>query len=67
MSPTEEMIEVFCPRCGDAYVHWQNPVSSSPPSSTCPHCGYDPSTDRLIHEDGVWSLAAEEEEERAGH
>ncbi len=66
MSPTEEMIEVFCLRCGEAYVHWENPASSSSAFSTCPHCGYDPSTDRLIHEDGVWSLVAEEEE-RAEH
>jgi hypothetical protein len=31
-------------------------------SSTCPNCGHDPATDRLIHEDGIWSLTAEEEE-----
>lgn len=62
MSSTEEMIEVYCPRCGEAYVHWESRISSSLTSFTCPHCGHDPATDRLIHEDGVWLLAAEEEE-----
>lgn len=62
MSSTEEMFEVFCPRCGESYAHWQGPTMESATSPTCPHCGHDPSTDRLIHEDGIWSLSAEEEE-----
>jgi hypothetical protein len=65
MSSTEEMIEVSCPRCGEAYVHWESPGTDSLTPSTCPHCGHEPAKDRLIHEDGVWSLTAEEEE-RAG-
>jgi predicted RNA-binding Zn-ribbon protein involved in translation (DUF1610 family) len=62
MSSTDEMIEVICPRCGEAYAHWQRPTMESATSSTCPHCGHDPAVDRLIHEDGIWSLTAEEEE-----
>ena len=62
MSSTEEMIEVICPRCGEPYAHWQGPTMESAASSTCPHCGHDPAVDRLIHEDGIWSLTAEEEE-----
>jgi ribosomal protein S27AE len=62
MSPTEELIETFCPRCGEVYAHWerQSLVAILPPA--CPHCGHDPAADRLIHEDGLWSLTAEEEE-----
>jgi len=62
MSTTEEMIEVLCPRCGEVFAHWESRISSSLTTSACPHCGHDPATDRLIHEDGVWSLSAEEEE-----
>ena len=61
MSPTVDVIEVVCPRCGETYAHWYHPFVESTTSS-CPHCGHDPALDRLIHEDGVWSLAAEEEE-----
>ena len=62
MSPTEELIETFCPRCGEVYAHWerQSLVAILPPA--CPHCGHDPASDRLIHEDGLWSLTADEEE-----
>jgi len=62
MSSTEELIETICPRCGEAYAHWERPVPESAATSTCPHCGHDPAADRLIHEDGIWSLTAEEEE-----
>jgi hypothetical protein len=62
MSSTDDLIEVFCPRCGESYAHWQRPAMDSAISSTCPNCGHDPATDRLIHEDGIWSLSAEEEE-----
>lgn len=62
MSSTEEMFEVFCPRCGESYAHWQGPAMESATSPTCPHCGHDPATDRLIHEEGIWSLSADEEE-----
>ena len=62
MSSTEELIEVFCPRCGEQYAHWERPALESATSSSCPNCGHDPAVDRLIHEDGVWSLTAEEEE-----
>lgn len=62
MSSTEEMIDVFCPRCGEPYAHWERPTMESAMSFTCPHCGHDPAVDRLIHEDGIWSLTAEEEE-----
>jgi hypothetical protein len=37
-------------------------MAESEAPSTCPHCGHDPAVDRLIHEDGVWSLTAEDEE-----
>lgn len=62
MSSTEELIEVFCPRCGENYAYWECSTLDSAASSNCPHCGHNPAADRLIHEDGVWSLAAEEEE-----
>jgi DNA-directed RNA polymerase subunit RPC12/RpoP len=62
MSSTEEMFETFCPRCGEAYAHWERPALESSATSTCPYCGHDPAVDRLIHEDGLWSLTAEEEE-----
>ena len=62
MSSTDEMIGVICLRCGEPYAHWEHPSSELAISSTCPHCGHDPAIDRLIHEDGVWSLTAEEEE-----
>ena len=62
MSSTEELIEILCPRCGEPYAHWECPALEPATSSSCPHCGHDPAVDRLIHEDGVWSLTAEEEE-----
>ena len=62
MSSTEELIETFCPKCGEVYAHWERQTLESVIPPTCPHCGHDPAADRLIHEDGLWSLAAEEEE-----
>lgn len=62
MSSTEELIETFCPRCGEVYAHWERQTLESVLPPTCPHCGHDPAADRLIHEDGLWSLTAEEEE-----
>jgi len=62
MSSTEELIETFCPRCGEPYAHWERPTLELVMPLICPHCGHDPSKDRLIHEDGLWSLMAEEEE-----
>jgi len=62
MSSTDEMIEVLCPRCGETYAHWQRPTTESATFSSCPRCGYDPGGDRLIHEDGIWTLIADEEE-----
>ena len=66
MSSTEEMIEVFCPRCDTTYIHWESSVPGVLASSACPHCGHDPATDRLVFEDGIWSLAAEDEERAEG-
>jgi hypothetical protein len=66
MGPSEELIEIFCPRCGDAYAHWERPTSGSAVPSSCPHCGYDPAVDRLIHEDGIWTLTADDEEPSEG-
>ena len=62
MTSTEELIETFCPRCGEVYAHWERSalVAALPP--TCPHCGHDPAANRLFLEDGLWSLTAEEEE-----
>ena len=51
----------FCPMCGEVYAHWERPTLESALLPTCPHCGNDTAADRLIHEDGVWSLTAEEE------
>mgnify|MGYP001827979645 FL=1 len=62
MSSAEEMIETFCPRCGEVYTHWEGPTLESPQLPAWPHCGHAPAADRLIHEDGLWSLTAEEEE-----
>jgi endogenous inhibitor of DNA gyrase (YacG/DUF329 family) len=62
MNSTYEMIEVLCPRCGETYAHWQRPTTESATSLSCPRCGHDPASDRLIHEDGIWSLTADEEE-----
>jgi hypothetical protein len=62
MSSTFELIETFCPGCGKAYAHWERPTLELVTPPACPYCGHDPTTDRLIHEDGLWSLTAEEEE-----
>lgn len=62
MSSTEELIETFCPGCGEAYAYWESPILESVKRPACPHCGHDPVKDRLIHEDGLWSLTAEEED-----
>ena len=62
MSSTEELIETFCPRCGEVYAHRERQTLESVLPPTCPHCGHYPAADRLIHEDGLWSLTAEEEE-----
>ena len=62
MSSTEELIETSCPMCGEVYAHWERPTLESAIPPTCPHCGHDPAANRLIHEDGLWSLVAEEEE-----
>jgi len=48
--------------CGEVYAHWERPTLESAIPPTCPHCGHDPAANRLIHEDGLWSLAADEEE-----
>ena len=61
MNSTEELIETFCPRCGEVYADWERPTLESVSPSACPHCGHNPAADRLIHEDGLWSLTAEEE------
>jgi hypothetical protein len=62
MSPTAELIETFCPKCGEVYAHWERQTLESflPPS--CPQCGHDPATDRVFLEDGLWTLTADEEE-----
>ena len=62
MSSTEELIETFCPRCGEVYAHWERQTLESVLPPTCPHCGHDPASDRLFLEDGLWSLTADEEE-----
>lgn len=62
MSSTEELIETFCPRCGEVYAHWERQTLESVLPPTCPHCGHDPATDRVFLEDGLWSLTADEEE-----
>jgi NAD-dependent SIR2 family protein deacetylase len=66
MSSTTELIETLCPRCGESYAHWERQTLESVLPPSCPYCGHDPATDRLIHEDGIWSLTADEEE-RAEH
>lgn len=62
MSSTAELIETLCPRCGEAFAHWERQTLEATLPPACPHCGYDPAADRLIHLDGIWSLTAEEEE-----
>ena len=62
MSPTAEMIEVVCPRCGESYAQWYRPATDPAAISSCPHCGHDPAIDRLVHEDGIWTLTADEDE-----
>jgi DNA-directed RNA polymerase subunit RPC12/RpoP len=60
MNSNTEMIEVVCPRCGEEYGHWRRPNDPAAAAS-CPRCGHDLSGDRLLHEDGVWSLTTEDE------
>ncbi len=60
MSANAEMIEVVCPRCGEEYGHWNRPDDPAA-NAPCPRCGHDLSADRLLHEDGVWALTAEDE------
>lgn len=62
MSPPTELIEVVCPRCGESFAQWHRPGEETEAASSCTHCGHDPATDRLVHEDGVWSLTAEDED-----
>jgi endogenous inhibitor of DNA gyrase (YacG/DUF329 family) len=62
MSSTAEMIEVMCPRCGNEFLDWHRPAQEPAISSTCPTCGYDPATDRLLHENGSWVLVGDDDE-----
>ena len=62
MTSTEELIETFCPRCGEVYAHWERSTLQPAVAPACPHCGHDPAANRLFLEDGLWSLTAEEEE-----
>ena len=60
MSSNVEMVEVVCPRCSEEFGHWHR-LEDPPAVESCPHCGYDVSGDRLLHEDGVWTLTPEDE------
>ena len=62
MSSTAEMIEVMCPRCGNEFLDWHRSEQEPATSSTCPNCGYDPATDRLLHENGAWVLVGDDDE-----
>ena len=52
MSSNAEMIEEF--------GEWHR-LDDPAAMASCPHCGHDLTDDRLLHEDGVWALAAEDE------
>ena len=60
MSSNAEMIEVVCPRCGEEFGEWHR-LDDPAAMASCPLCGHDLTGDRLLHEDGVWALAAEDE------
>jgi DNA-directed RNA polymerase subunit RPC12/RpoP len=62
MRSTVEMTEIVCPRCGEEFADWR--AVSLPPSrsTTCPSCGYDISSDPLVHEEGVWPLEPVDDE-----
>jgi len=60
MSSYADIIEVVCPKCGEEYGHWYR-FEDPDEMTSCPHCGHALSNDRLLHEDGVWSLTVEDE------
>jgi len=62
MDSTVEMIEVVCPRCNEEFVLWYRPSPDPTASTTCPSCGHDLAEDRLLHEEGFWVLAADDQE-----
>ena len=62
MNSIVDEIDVVCPRCGEEYTDWTRPSLDAITSSTCPRCGYRLAEDRLIREEGIWSLALDDGE-----
>jgi predicted RNA-binding Zn-ribbon protein involved in translation (DUF1610 family) len=62
MQSTVEITEIVCPRCGEEFADWRSLSLPSGRSTTCPSCGYDISSDPLVHEEGVWPLEQFEDE-----
>lgn len=49
-----EMIEVFCPKCGESFGDWQRFGVDTAVSTRCPHCGYDMAHDEALRLDAAW-------------
>lgn len=62
MRSTVEMTEIVCPKCGEEYADWHSLTLPSGRSTTCPRCGYDLTSDPLVHEEGIWVLTPPDDE-----
>jgi uncharacterized protein (UPF0212 family) len=62
MRSTVEISEIVCPKCGEEFADWRAVSLPSSPSTICPSCGYDISSDPLAYEEGIWSLEPPDDE-----
>lgn len=62
MRSTVDMTEIVCPKCGEEFADWRTVSLPSSHSTTCPSCGYDISSDPLVHEEGIWSFEPADDE-----
>lgn len=55
MNSNVEQLEIVCPRCGEIFADWYHPVGHGTESG-CPRCGHRPTTDQVVHREGIWAF-----------
>ena len=62
MSSAIEKFDVVCPLCGEEYSIWHRPSLGTFMPLNCPHCNYELLKDRTVQNEGIWSLARDDQD-----